>query len=198
MNRSKSRYRTSFVENQKKTNAILPDQHVLSTFKGELMPSNFIRNHHETFFHIDETRKRKINNVQRRYGDQPSIMKPTTTPRRCAQVWMDEELFCVVQNYTTNAVLLVLMAAAALAAWTRLRRFRAVRPAVSAGLTLAAWILPQVRHHPRRLRRTGRLSQQSDRRDTYRVSYCFPFRMQKSLSGCTVSDCYHRRSTNAT
>lgn len=61
-------------------------------------------------------------------------------------VWMDEELFCVVQNYTTNAVLLVLMAAAALAAWNRLRRFRAVRPAVSAGLTLAAWILPQATH----------------------------------------------------
>ena len=59
-------------------------------------------------------------------------------------LWIDEQIFCLIQTYISNAILLVLLAMAALTAWNRTRTQNPTRPLLSAGLTLAGWILPQM------------------------------------------------------
>ena len=56
---------------------------------------------------------------------------------------IDQRIFCLIQNYMTNAVLLVLLAMAALITLTKLPSVRHMSPKLAAGLTLAAWIVPQ-------------------------------------------------------
>ena len=56
---------------------------------------------------------------------------------------IDKQIFCLVQNYITNAVLLVLLAMAALATLSKSQGTRKISHQLAAGLTLAAWILPQ-------------------------------------------------------
>lgn len=56
---------------------------------------------------------------------------------------IDEHIFCLIQNYMTNAVLLVLVALAALLGYNKMSD-RPVGPKLAAGLTLAAWLLPQL------------------------------------------------------
>ncbi|KAK4012921.1 uncharacterized protein LOC116931540 [Daphnia magna] len=56
---------------------------------------------------------------------------------------IDKQIFCLIQNYMTNAVLLVLLAMAALASLSKTQGARSISPKSAAGLTLAAWILPQ-------------------------------------------------------
>lgn len=56
---------------------------------------------------------------------------------------IDQKIFCLIQNYMTNAVLLVLLAMAALISFSKSARAKRISPKLAAGLTLAAWILPQ-------------------------------------------------------
>ncbi|EFX85866.1 hypothetical protein DAPPUDRAFT_309120 [Daphnia pulex] len=56
---------------------------------------------------------------------------------------IDKQIFCLIQNYMTNAVLLVLLAMAALVTLSKTQGGRKMSPKSAAGLTLAAWILPQ-------------------------------------------------------
>ena len=56
---------------------------------------------------------------------------------------IDKQIFCLIQNYMTNAVLLVLLAMAALTTLSKTQGGRKMSPKSAAGLTLAAWILPQ-------------------------------------------------------
>jgi len=55
---------------------------------------------------------------------------------------IEEQLFCLIQNYMTNAILMVLLAMAALLAYSR---FDATTGSMTAAfLTLTAWMLPQL------------------------------------------------------
>jgi len=55
---------------------------------------------------------------------------------------IEEQLFCLIQNYMTNAILMVLLAMAALLAYSR---FDTTTSSMTAAfLTLTAWMLPQL------------------------------------------------------
>ena len=57
-------------------------------------------------------------------------------------ILIDEYLFCRMQNYMTNAILLVLMSMGALLFYSKFRRI-GNEPKFTSVLTLVAWILPQ-------------------------------------------------------
>lgn len=56
---------------------------------------------------------------------------------------IDEQIFCLIQNYMTNAILLVFLALGALLGYNRIAS-RVTGPKLSACLILAAWIFPQL------------------------------------------------------
>lgn len=55
---------------------------------------------------------------------------------------IEEQLFCLIQSYMTNAMLMVLMAMAALLAYSRVNK--KTGSMMAAALTLTAWLLPQL------------------------------------------------------
>lgn len=59
-------------------------------------------------------------------------------------LFIDQRIFCLIQNYMTNAVLLVLLAMAALIYISKLPYAKTMSPKSTAGLILAAWIVPQL------------------------------------------------------
>lgn len=57
---------------------------------------------------------------------------------------IEEQLFCLIQNYMTNAILMVLLAMAALLAYSRGASSGKTESVTAAVLTLTAWMLPQL------------------------------------------------------